>query len=127
MLDKLHGPFVAHIVKESTDVRIQHPAHSLPMESHTERIQRPMRASSRSEAVRKAFEVHLINFVEDSHYGLLNNFVLQRRNAQRTLSPVSLCYIDSPRGSRPERPTMYPVVQVGKPILQSGFILPPGY
>ena len=31
----------AHIVKESPNVRIQHPVHSLPMESDTERVQRP--------------------------------------------------------------------------------------
>src|ERR1700685_2098450 len=122
VLDKLHSPFVALVVKESTDVRTQHPAHSLPMESHTERVQRLMRAAPRPETIRKAFEVHLINFIEDGHHGLLNNLVLQRRDTQRTLPPVSLRYIDSPRSSRPVRSTMYPVVQIGEPTFQSGFI-----
>src|ERR1039457_759835 len=84
-----------------------------------------MRATPRPEAVRMTFEVHLIDFVEDGHHGLLNNFVLQRRDTQRTLPPVSLLYIESPRGSRLVRSTMYPVVQIGEPILQTDFILFP--
>src|ERR1019366_6378209 len=79
----------------------------------------------RPEAIRIAFEVHLIYLVEDGHHSLLNNFVLQCRNTQRTFPPVSLRYIDSPRSSRPVRSTMYPVVQIGEPTLQSGFILLP--
>jgi hypothetical protein len=55
-----------------------------------------MRVSSRPETVREAFEVDLIYLVEDRHHSLLNNLVLQRCNAQRTLPPVSLRNIDSP-------------------------------
>src|ERR1035438_1126378 len=95
------------------------------MEPHTERIQRLMRATPRPEAIRKAFEVHLIDFVEDGHHGLLNHFVLQRRDTQRTLPPVSLRYINSPRSSRLVRSTMNPVVQIGEPTLQPGLILSP--
>ena len=95
VLDKLHRPFVAHLVKEPANVRIQHPFHPLPMESHTQRIQRLVRAAPRPEPVRKALEVHLINLIENGHHGLLDDFVLQRRDAQRTLPPVGLRYIDS--------------------------------
>jgi site-specific DNA recombinase len=51
VLDELHRPFVAHLVKEPANVRIQHPVHALPMESHTQRIQRLVRAAPRSEPV----------------------------------------------------------------------------
>jgi hypothetical protein len=44
-------------------------------------IQRLVRAATGSEPIRKALEVHLINLVEDGHRGLLNDFVLQRRDA----------------------------------------------
>src|SRR5438128_4705477 len=54
-----------------------------------------MRAATGSEPVRKAFEVGLVNLVEDRHHSLLNDFVFQRRDAQRTLPPVGLRYIDS--------------------------------
>src|SRR3954447_25016966 len=110
MLEKLHGPFMAHMVKEATNVRIQHPVHSLPMESHTERIQRLMRATPRPEAIREALEVRLINLFENGYYGLLHNFVFQRRNSQRALAPVSLRYVDPPRGFRPIRSRMNAVV-----------------
>ena len=59
------------------------------MESHTQRIQRLVRAAPRPEPIREAFEVDLVNLVENRHHGLLNDFVLQCRDAQRTLLPVS--------------------------------------
>ena len=92
--------FVTHLVKEPTNVRIQHPVHSLPMEAYTQRVQRLVRAATRPESVRKAQEVHLVNLIENGHHSLLNNFVLQRRDAQRALPPVGLRYIDSSRGLR---------------------------
>src|ERR1019366_4542934 len=100
----------------------QHPVHPLPVESHTQRIQRLMRAAPRPEPVRKASKVHLINFIENGHHGLLDELVLQRRDAQRTLSSIGLRYIDSSRGLRSVRTTVNPAVQIGKPTLQPGLI-----
>ena len=95
MLDELSRPFVAHVIEEATDVRIEHPVHLLPLHSDHERIERLMRTAARTEPVGEALEVDLIYLVEDRHHGLLNDFVLQRRDAQRTLPPISLRYIDS--------------------------------
>ena len=81
MLDELQRPFVVHMVKEAPNVRVQHPVHSLPVEPHTERIQRLMRVAPGPEPVRKAPEVHLVNLIEDGHHSLLNNLVLQRCDA----------------------------------------------
>jgi hypothetical protein len=96
MLDQLHGPLVAHVVEEPTNVCIEHPIHSLPQNSHIQRIKRLMRVPSRTESVRKALEVDLIYLVEDRHHSLLNDLVLQRCDAQRTLPSIGLRYIDSP-------------------------------
>ncbi len=120
MLDELHRPFVGHVVEKAPNVCVQHPAHSLPLDSHIQRIQRLMRAATGPEPIRKSFEVHLINLIEDGHHRLLNNLVLQRRDAQRTLPPVGLRYIDSPRGLCPIRSPVHPAVQIGDPILQPG-------
>src|SRR5712692_3122760 len=95
MLDELHGPFVAQVIEKSTDVGIKHPVHSLSLNAHRQRVQRLMRAAIGAEPVREALEVDLIYLVEDRHRSLLNNFVLQRRDAQRTLPPVSLRNKDS--------------------------------
>src|SRR5262245_15779074 len=84
-----------------------------------------MRAATRPKPIGKAFEVDLINLIEDRHHSLLNDFVLQCCNTQWTLPPISLRNVDSPRGLCPIRSTMHPVVQIDKSILQSGFILLP--
>jgi hypothetical protein len=76
MLDELHRPFVAHVVEEATDVGIEHPVHPLPLDAHRQRVQRLMRAATRTEPVRKAPEVDLVNLVEDRHHGLLDDLVL---------------------------------------------------
>src|SRR5262245_45530963 len=84
-----------------------------------------MRATSGTKPIRKAFEVDLIYLVEDRHHSLLNNFVLQSRDAQRTFTPVGLRNIDSSCGLCPIRSTVHAAVQIDKSILQSGFMLLP--
>src|SRR5712691_10639186 len=125
MLDELHGPFVAQVIEEATDVGIEHPVHPLPLDAHRQRVQRLMRAATGTEPVRKALEVDLIDLVEDRHHGLLNDLVIQRRDAQRTLPPVGLRNKDSSRRFCPIRYTMNPAVQIEDSILQSSFILFP--
>jgi hypothetical protein len=95
MLDELHGPFVRQVVEKASNVRVEHPVHVLPLDSHCQRVQRLMRVATRPEPIREALEVHLINLIEDGHHGLLDDLVLQRRDAQRTLPSVGLRYIDS--------------------------------
>src|SRR5260370_21286009 len=127
MLDELHRPCVAQVIEEATDVGIEHPVHPLPLNAHRQRVQRLVRAASGAEPVRKALEVDLVNLVEDRHHGLLNNFVLQRRDAQRTLPPVGPRYKDSSRRFCPIPSTVHPAVQIDKSILKPGFILLPRY
>src|ERR1019366_510553 len=109
------------------DVGIEHPVHPFPLDAHRQRVQRLVRAASGTEPIRKALEVDLIYLVEDHHHGLLNDLVLQRRDAQRTLPPVGLRYKDSSRRFCPIRSTVHPAVQIDKSILQPGFILLPRY
>src|SRR5258706_4262241 len=103
MLDELHHPLVAQIIEEATDVGIKHPVHPLPLDAHRQRVQRLMRAATGTKPVREAFEVDLIYLVEDRHHGLLDDFVLQRRDAQLTLSSVSRRNKDSSRTICPIR------------------------
>src|ERR1019366_1190948 len=84
-----------HVVKEATNVRIEHPVHSLPLNARRQRVQRLMRAATGPEPIRKAFEVDLIDLVEDRHHSLLNDFVLQCSDAQWALPPIGLRNIDS--------------------------------
>src|SRR5712664_728704 len=125
MLDEFRGPLMTHVVEKATNVRVEHPVHSLPLDAHRQRVQRLMRAATGPETVRKAFEVDLIDLVEDRHHRLLNDFVLQSSDAQRTLPPIGLRNIDSSRGLCSIRSTVHPTVQIDKSIFQSGFILLP--
>src|SRR5260370_4886327 len=127
VLDELHRPSVAQVVEEATDVGIKHRVRPLPLDAHRQRVQRLVRAASGTEPIRKAFEVDLIDLAEDRHHGLLNNFVLQSSDAQRTLPPVGLRYKDSSRRFCPIRSTVHPAVQIDKSILKPGFILLPRY
>ena len=70
-------------------------------------------------------EVHLINLIEDGHHAMLNNLVLQGRDAFWTLPSINLPYIDSPRGLGPVRSTVHPTVKINESIFQSGLILFP--
>src|SRR5678809_1633925 len=84
-----------------------------------------MRTASRPKPVRKALEVHLVNLIQDGDYGLLNNLVLQGRNPQRTLPPIGLRDIDSPRRLRLVCATVYAAVQIDEPTLQPRSVLLP--
>src|ERR1017187_2249955 len=125
MLNELHRPFVAHSVEKASNVGVQHPVHLAAHQPYIQRIQRLMRTLFRTKTVREALEVHLINLVEDGHHSLLNNFVLQRRDSQRTLPSIGLRNIDSPRGLCPVCATVDATVQIGKPILQPRSVLLP--
>src|SRR5438046_8785400 len=101
MLDELHGPLVTHVVEEATNVRIEHPVHSLPLDAHRQRVERLVRAATGPKPVRAASEVDLIDLVENRHHSLVKDFVLPSRTAQRTLPPVGLRCVDSSAPSRP--------------------------
>jgi hypothetical protein len=73
VLDELHRPFMAHVVEEATNIRIKHPVHALPENTHSQRVERLMWAATRPEPIREALEIDLIYLVEDRHHGLLNN------------------------------------------------------
>ena len=38
ILDELHRPFMAHVVEEAPNVRIEHPVHELPLDTHRQRV-----------------------------------------------------------------------------------------
>ena len=121
----MHRPFVAHVVEEPPNVRVQNPVHPPPLDAHTQRVQRPMRTAPRTKPVAEAPKVHLVYLIQDGHHGLLNNFVLQRRDADRTLPSVRLRDVDPPRCLRPVRSPVNPVLQIGEPTFQTFLVLLP--
>ena len=88
-----------------------------------ERVQRVVLAAPGPEPVREAQEVLLVDRVEDRHDRLLDDLVLQGRDAQRSLSPVRLRDVGSLGRLRSIRPLMHAAVQIGQPRLQVRLIL----
>src|ERR1700721_1391138 len=84
-----------------------------------------MLAASRTKTIREVEEVLLINMVEDRDHCVLDDLVLQCGDPERTLPSVAFLDVNPSRWKRPIRTAMQPAVQIGKPILQPGFILLP--
>src|ERR1700733_14771634 len=115
------------MVKEPTNVCIEYPVHSLPLNAHIQRVQRLMWTASRTKSIRKAPKVHLVYLVEDRDHRLLDNLVFQRSNAQWSLPAISLRYVHSSRGLRPVSSTVHAAKEFGKPSLQALLILLPAH
>lgn len=60
------------------------------VESHPERVQRIVLATPGTEAIGEAQEIDFGDLVEHPHHGLLDDLVLQGRDAQRSLSSVGM-------------------------------------
>src|SRR5713226_8906764 len=127
MLDELHHPSVVDTIEEPSDVCIQHIVHLPPLERDRQRVQRLMLAPSWPETIREAPKILLINRIENSDHGLLNNLVFQRRDPQRALSPVGFRYVHPSGWLRSIRPAVYPAVKIDQSIFQTGLILLPPY
>ena len=90
MLEEPHHPAVIDGVEERLDVGVKHPIHSLLGKPDAERIQREMLIAPGSESIREAEEVRLVDRCQDRDHRLLDDLVLQRSDAQRTLTAVRL-------------------------------------
>ena len=56
-VDELQQPLVIDMLsKKPMNVRIENPVHSLPLQSHIQRVQRLMRVAPRPEPVREALK-----------------------------------------------------------------------
>ena len=115
------------VIKEATDVSIEHPVHLFPHESHPERIQRIVLAAPGPESIGEAQEVDFVDLVEHPHHGLLDDLVLQGRDAQRSLSSVGLRDEDATRRLRPVGALMDPAMEIAEPIFEVDVVLLPGY
>ena len=90
MLQKLHQPFVADVVKEAPDVRIDDPVHFPLRDAHVQGVQGPVPASSRTKAVTEPQKVLFVDAFQDRPHRLLDNLVFQCRDPQRSHPAVKL-------------------------------------
>jgi hypothetical protein len=90
MLDEFNPPGVLQRIKESTDVRIKHPVDIALLYPHRHRIQRIVRAASRSGSLGEPPKIPLKDRVQYLDRRTLNELVLPRRLADRTVSALRL-------------------------------------
>lgn len=88
VLDELHQPCVVDGVEKSTYVCIKHPAHLLRGDADRKRIQRIMLAALGSKCIREAFEIGLVDAVQDFYGGALDDLVFQCGNADWSLAAI---------------------------------------
>src|SRR5215472_11632273 len=126
MLNELDQPAFVEVIEKAFNVGVKHVVHFLLQERIRQRIQRIMLATPRAETIRESEKVFLVNLIEDSNHGLLDDLVFQCRNSQRTLPPVCFLYVHSSGWLRSVRSSMYPAVEIEESAFHSGFILLPG-
>src|SRR5271156_4505907 len=76
--------------KKALDIRVQHPVHLLPVNPGVESVQRIVLAAPRSEPVREAEKILLVDGLQNIHDSLLDDLVLQTQNAEWPLGAVRL-------------------------------------
>src|SRR6266545_472357 len=84
-----------------------------------------MLAAPGSESIREAEKVLLVDGVHHLDRRALDNLVLQRGDAERSLPPVGLGDVDPARWSCSVRSLVQPLVQGTEVILQAGRVLHP--
>src|SRR5580700_125806 len=84
-----------------------------------------MLTAPRTKTIRETPKILLVNLIQDCHHGLLNNLVLQCRDAERPLPAIRFRDVHSSRWLRLISAAVNPAVEIDEPTIQSGFILFP--
>ncbi len=88
MLKKPDQPFMVQRIEEALNVRVQYPVHAPAVNIHTQRVPRLMSMPPGTETVAESSKVPLVYFIQDGHHGLLDDFILQRRDADWPLPAI---------------------------------------
>ena len=84
------------MIQKAPNVTIQHVVHALPRQGNRERIQRLVRTASQPAPGGEAPKVCLIDLAEARDHGLVDHFVLSRRDPPGALPPIGLRDVDAP-------------------------------
>ena len=113
------------LIEKATNVGIENPVHLLPHDPHPQRIQRIVLAAPGPEPIGEPQKVLFVNLVEDRHYGLLNDLILQGCDAQGTLPSIGFRNVGSLGRLRSIRPPMDSAMQVRQLLIQARLVLLP--
>ena len=125
VLDKLHYPSVIHGSKEISDVCVEHPVYVPRPDRGRECIQHRA-GRARVEIRTRNREILFVDGVHHLDHRALDELVLQRRDAERTLPSVGLGDVYPPRRLRSIRSPMQSCVKLPEVILEPHTVLHPG-
>ena len=87
-------------VKEFSNVHVRYPVHRLTFDPYDQGIERAVRAPTGLIPIRESQEVGFIDGIENRHHRLLDDFVFQAEDIERSLAPIFLGDQDPPRRLR---------------------------
>src|ERR1700682_189760 len=103
---------MGHGIEEAPDIRVKHPVHLLPENAGVEGVQRIMLAAPRPESGGEPEDVLLVDCFDTRRDRLLDDFVLQSQNAQRSFRAISLRNVGTSGRTRSVTTPVHLVVQV---------------
>src|SRR5947207_350032 len=112
-------------VEERPDVRVEHPV-DLALDCYRQRIKCIVRRPLRSEPVREPDELGFVDRLQHHPRGLLDNFVLQRRDTDWSQFSIAFRDVNATDRLRMVAATMDSVLQVAQAFVQTLAICFPG-
>ena len=111
-------PLVVYRVEEASDVRVEDPVHVLCHKRGVQRLQGLVRTPSGPEAVREAQEVDFVDGAEDLGDRALDDFVLERGDAEWPLSAIRFRDVHAPYREGAVRTAPDPAMQAFQLCIQ---------
>ena len=119
MLKEPDQPVPRDVVEEAADISVNYPSDLAPFHPDRERVKSIVCPAPRPEPIAEPQEFRLVDRRENHlRHCLLDDFVLNGRDAERSCPTVRLGYVDPPRWNRPVRSRVHALVQVGQPAFQ---------
>ena len=113
------------MIEETPDIGVENPVHAHGIDANRKRIERMVLTAPWPEPIREPEEILLVDRVENSDHGTLEDFILQSGYTQRSLSAIRLRYEPPPNRLRPVAAAMDPAMQILKIGLQVCLVVLP--
>src|SRR5258705_2104065 len=121
VFDETDEPVLAHRIEKPGNIGVQNVVHLSAVDPDMERVQRIVLAAARAESIAEPEEFLLVDPIQQRSGGPLDNLVLKSGDCQRTLPPIGLRNVPTPRGLRPIGSPVDPIAQI------FGFVVLPRY
>src|SRR6202050_949936 len=125
VFQEANQPTLADRPEEVLDVGVKYPVHFPYFDRRRQRVQRIMRSSPRSHAVRETAEVAFIDSVERHDGCALHDLVFQGGDRERPLLPIGLRYVRPARRLRSIRSPVDPSMQIVDPRVEVRLVVVP--